>query len=204
MTQTLEKEELLAKIHEAQFRICSPKEESYIVVGGTKEGKSTLAKLLAGHNLVVFKKEDTGEIAIKAPDEEENYFPLIGHDNLQSETKIPYQVVLSEKRSIWDPPGFSDLGNIDQVLLNGFYIQTLLDNAVKVKFIFVSSQSSIKSPGGKMLIENLTNFADSFKDISFLKESISICVTQIEDKDLSVDNIKSQLKNILNSLDQDN
>ena len=104
MTQTLETKELLGRIHEAQGRISQPKEEACIVVGGTREGKSTLVKLFAGHNLVVFRK-DTGEIAIKAPDNDANQLPLIGHDNLQSETKIPYQVVLSEKASIWDPPG---------------------------------------------------------------------------------------------------
>lgn len=49
------------------------------------------------------------------------------------------------------------------------------------------------------MIENLTNFADSFKEISFLKDSISICVTQVEDKDLTVDNFKKSLENILNS-----
>ena len=89
MTQTLETKELLARIHEAQGRISSPKDEAYIVVGGTREGKSTLVKLFAGHNLEVFKKQD-GEIAIKAPENDENQFPMIGHDNLQSETKIPY------------------------------------------------------------------------------------------------------------------
>jgi hypothetical protein len=83
--------------------------------------------------------------------------------------------------SIWDCPGFADTEGIDQELLNAYYISSLLENVQKAKFVFVTSLGSINIQGGRPLIDNLTNFADSFKDISFLEGKISICVTQVDD-----------------------
>jgi hypothetical protein len=69
---------LLERIHEGNSRISNPREEAIIVVGGTRESKTTLVRLMTGLNIEVYVKKDTGQIALKEPDNDANVEPQIG------------------------------------------------------------------------------------------------------------------------------
>jgi hypothetical protein len=73
-----------------------------------------------------------------------------------------------------------------------------MDNVIKVKFVFVTSFGSVDLQGGRILIDNLANFANSFKDVSFLEGSISMCVTQVDDY-LTLEEVINNLKGALES-----
>ena len=73
-----------------------------------------------------------------------------------------------------------------------------MDNVAKAKFIFVTSFGSIEIQGGRPLIDNLTNFANSFKDVSFLDGSISMCVTQVDDY-LTLEQVINNLRVVFES-----
>jgi hypothetical protein len=101
-------------------------------------------------------------------DSEKNIEPIIGHTN-DSMTFIPYQALISENRSIWDIPGFGDAKGLYEELLHASCLEGLIKKVKKAKFVFVTSLDSICSSRGKPFIDNLTIFADTFDDITFLE-----------------------------------
>jgi len=53
-------------------------------------------------------------------------------------------------------------------------------NTDEIKFIFVTTQNSIKESKGKLFADSFNHFAKIFKDINFLNKSVAICVTKTE------------------------
>ena len=80
-----------------------PQKYGIIVVGASKEAKTTLVCFLAGMPLVVFK-DKFGKISVDKTDDQKYNEPVIGC-TIKSQTSIPYQLIISDEKSLWDSPG---------------------------------------------------------------------------------------------------
>ena len=84
-----------------------PKQYGIIVVGATKEGKTTLVCTMAGMGLKAYRNEH-GKIHVKKKDEDQQFCePIIGC-TIKSQTSVPFQQLVNDNTSLWDCPGFSD------------------------------------------------------------------------------------------------
>ena len=53
-----------------------------------------------------------------------------------------------------------------------------MENIIYLKITFVATMSSIFDNHGTMFVESLNNFSKMFKDVSFLENSIAICINK--------------------------
>lgn len=53
-----------------------------------------------------------------------------------------------------------------------------MENITNIKIIFVATMSSITDNHGVMFVLSLNNFTKMFQDVSFLKNSIAICINK--------------------------
>jgi len=50
----------------------------------------------------------------------------------------------------------------------------------EIKFIFVTTQNSIKESKGKLFADSLNHFTKIFSDANILKNSVAICISKTE------------------------
>ena len=76
-----------------------------------------------------------------------------------------------------------------------------MENIINIKILFVATISSITDNHGVMFVNSLNNLTNMFQDVSFLKDSISICINKcLPQKNLS--HVEYHLKEILNGKNQ--
>ncbi len=197
MSMSMSKEEMVKKldglISEGNKRIGDQKEDrAILILGETGAGKSTLTHLFAGKTLEAEESEE-GDMVINAPEPVPGV--QISHKKI-SETKIPAKITSASGLVVWDCPGFSDLGRDPiQDIANAFYIQRLFETTKELKFVLVVPEHNTKGRG-ENLLRVVDHFVRIFKDISEIKDSVSLVVTQAPIAKKSV-HIKATLENIL-------
>ena len=90
---------------------------------------------------------------------------------------------------LYDNPGWKDTEGAEQEIPNSFFIKRLLKLSDNVKFIFVVKEASIVHIYSDFL-ESMQNFTNMFDDVSFLENSIALCVTQVKE---NIETIKERI-----------
>lgn len=165
-------------------------ERAILIMGETGAGKTTLANLFAGKQMKADLSK-AGKMIVDTSDGSGG----IGHKPA-SETKIPTKIKSeSGELILWDCPGFADTENI-QDIANAFYIQRLFETTKELKFVLTIPEYSLQNPRGTELLRVVGHFTKIFKDISKIKDSVSLVITQA-DHNRSPENTRFFLEDIL-------
>ena len=146
-------------------------DNTVIVIGPTRTGKSTLISGLAG-DLKIGEKED-GEAMLDGS----LAHIKIGHTDI-SETTIPGAWHDSERNIVyWDSPGLNDSREELFEICNRYALNKILQNSKQVKIVLAIREDQMKKEVGPFL-NLLKNITGMFEDNSKIKPGLSLVFTQ--------------------------
>ncbi|KAF0427133.1 50S ribosome-binding GTPase family protein [Gigaspora margarita] len=177
---------ILQNIKEIDIRI--PQQESaIIVVGETREGKTTLLNYLTGISLFSKKRNGFGGFEIYVVNSLNN---ADINNGSTSQTSLPYN-----KGKYWDCPSFGNTRGPVQEIINTYSVYTLIKSAKKLKVLVVVSEATISEMSKKKLLNLIQKLGETFKNNINLVEGLCLVVTQCKDPKLG--NMRNGLLKIL-------
>ncbi|KAF0427131.1 50S ribosome-binding GTPase family protein [Gigaspora margarita] len=187
LTCILQNIEKIDKIFHQQKR----QESAIIVVGETREGKTTLLNYLTGISLSSKKNGRFGEFEIHGVDSLNNV--TISNGSI-SQTSLPYN-----RGEYWDCPGFGDTRGSVQEIINAYSIYKLIKSTKKLKVLAVISENTILEPSEKKLLNFIQNLGEIFNNKKDLVEGLCLVVTRKRSLDLI--KIREGLRELLEERD---
>lgn len=201
--------EIIGKITEGTD-IIHDSDESIIVVGRTRAGKSTLVNYLTNPDVLEVKMHKIGPkskgvpvIDFKDSVSSDIDLPRIGHLR-ESYTTVPHSWYDKEHNvTYWDCPGFEDTKNYVQDVTNAFYIKRIFSTSKQMKILLVVSWNDLSGEGIapiKALVDTIKRMFDDFKSINFdtIKGSLSLVVTKAPEG-TTVDDVEGLLNEFLST-----
>ncbi|CAG8481471.1 23625_t:CDS:1, partial [Dentiscutata erythropus] len=159
-------------IEEIDLRICQ-QEEAIIIIGETREGKSTILNYLIG--IPLFGKRSAGRFKIYANDSPNGAKISAGS---VSQTSLP-----SKHGEYWDCPGFGDTRSSIQDIVNAYSIYMLAKCVKKLKILVVVSENTIQEESKKKFLNLIKNVGEIFKNNDDLVQGLCLLVTKNKDLD---------------------
>jgi hypothetical protein len=163
-----------------------------ILVGDSKQGKSTIANLLIGNKLKALQDDETGDVYVQQEYPQE---PHIGNMQYNSQTRIPFKYEINAEEMIIDMQGFKDTEGVLLEIVNQFCLLRILNLCDELKIIFVSSISNLIT--GALLNQSILNLVNMFGDISFMKGCVGICFTKVPTPPKKLEHVKKQLSKFI-------
>ncbi|CAG8470027.1 10073_t:CDS:1 [Dentiscutata heterogama] len=182
------KPHILENIKKIDAKI-SQQENAVIIVGETREGKTTLFNYLIGNSLFSKENIDCGGFEIYSGIKTYIGDPLNKiniYNHSISQTSIPLN-----QGEFWDCPGFGDSRGDVQNIINAYSIYMLTKNIKKLKVLIVVSEATIIEKSKKKLLNIIHYLGEIFKNNIDLVKGLCLVVTQNNNLDLR------KVKNIL-------
>ncbi|CAG8751876.1 1777_t:CDS:1, partial [Racocetra fulgida] len=184
--------QILQDINEIDARI-SRQENSIIIIGETREGKTTLFNYLVGNSLFSKKNVNNDEFDIYS-----GVKTYIGDslNNIEikngsiSQTSLPLN-----QGEYWDCPGFGDSRGDEQNIINAYSIYMLTKNIEKLKVLVVVSENTIIERSKTKFLNLIQYLGEIFKNNNDLVKGLCLVVTQSEKLDLK--KVRNRLRGIL-------
>ncbi|CAG8761624.1 14681_t:CDS:1, partial [Dentiscutata erythropus] len=170
----------------------SQQENAVIIVGETREGKTTLFNYLIGNSLFSKENFDCGGFEIYSGIKTYIGDPLNNtniYNRSISQTTLPLN-----QGEFWDCPGFGDSRGDEQNIINAYSIYMLTKNIKKLKVLIVVSEATIIETSKKKLLNIIKYLGEIFKNNIDLVKGLCLVVTQKNNLDLR------KVRNIFNRI----
>ncbi|CAG8827007.1 36973_t:CDS:2, partial [Gigaspora margarita] len=171
----------------------SQQENAVIIVGETREGKTTLFNYLIGNALFSKENIDCGGFEIYSGIKTYIGDPLNNiniNNHSISQTSLPLN-----QGEFWDCPGFGDSRSAQQNIINAYSIYMLTKSIKKLKVLIVVSEATITEKSKKKLLKLIQYLGEIFKNNINLVEGLCLVVTQ--SNNLNLRNVRYTLDKIL-------
>lgn len=167
-------QELIKKFEEVNKYVeslsLSTNDNIILVIGNTKNGKSTILNILNKTRLVIKEhKDEIPKYTVEKENENDINFK-ISSETHKSGTKLP-SVMRVQKNIYVDTPGFMD-STYDDRIINKYFINRILSKSSTCKIMLVLSETDFTSVAGKQIRDQLSLVETTIYEDQLRKRSL--------------------------------